>query len=88
MSALPLKADVAAVGRESPKLTHNGYSGVNDHPARPALSSITTAASSPPPGTPRAKIDWDNVGDNLDDEGKDAEIAAAAPRYCAVASLR
>ena len=34
-------------------------------------------------------IDWDNVGDNLDDEGKDAEIAATAgPRYCAVASLR
>ena len=34
-------------------------------------------------------IDWDNVGDNLDDEGKNAEIAAAAgPRYCAVASLR
>ncbi len=25
-SALPLKADVAAVGRESPKLTHNGHS--------------------------------------------------------------
>ncbi len=34
-------------------------------------------------------IDWYNVGDNLDDEGKDAEIVAAAgPRYCAVASLR
>jgi hypothetical protein len=34
-------------------------------------------------------IDWDNFGDNLDDEGQDAEIAAAAgPRYCAVASLR
>ncbi len=25
-SALPLNADVAAVGRESPKLTHNGHS--------------------------------------------------------------
>ncbi len=34
-------------------------------------------------------IDWDNVGNNLDDEGQYAEIVAAAgPRYCAVASLR
>ncbi len=34
-------------------------------------------------------IDRDNVGNNFDDEGKDAEIAAAAgPRYRAVASLR
>ncbi len=34
-------------------------------------------------------IDWYNFGDNLDDEGKYAEIfAAAGPRYCAVASLR
>ncbi len=34
-------------------------------------------------------IDWDNAGNNFDDEGKYAEIAAVAgPRYCAVASLR
>ncbi len=40
-------------------------------------------------GNTMSDIDWDNVGNNLDDEGQDAEIAAAAgPRYCAVASLR
>ncbi len=40
-------------------------------------------------GNTTSDIDWDNVGNNLDDEDQDAEIAAAAgPRYCAVASLR
>ena len=40
-------------------------------------------------GNTVSDIDWDNVGNNLDDEGQDAEIvAAASTRYCAVASLR
>jgi hypothetical protein len=70
-------------------LTRSRHSGLNAHPARLVLSSVTTAASSPPPGGTISDFDWDNVGDNLDDEGKEAEIAAAAgPRYCAVASLR
>ncbi len=88
MSVHGRKTDLISSRCECTQMTPSRHSGLNAHPARLVLSSVTTAASSPPPGGTISDFDWDNVGDNLDDEGKEAEIAAAGPRYCAVASLR
>ncbi len=75
----------AVKGSYDPEPTY----GLGANSGRPTLIKRHDGRVVATAGDIMSNIDWDNIGANLDDEGKEAEIAAAAgSRYCAVASLR